>query len=130
MMEHGKARENTPPSRPSNTQPVSQNQLASVIPCPTPIRSMPQSIRPPSQAAGLGNVSAPNQDSAPWVQTEPTASSSLVPAQSSTMVYIVAKFRKELDQMAYDRFGFMPKARTYTKPYPGYFDLQPYPPGY
>ena len=130
MAEQNKARANTPPSRPSDTQPVSHNQLASVIPCPTPIRSMPYSLRPPNQAAGVGNMSAPNQDSAPWVQSEPIANSSIVPAQSSTMDDMVAKFRKELDQMAYDRFGFMPKPRTYTKPYPDYFDLQPYPPGY
>ena len=26
--------------------------------------------------------------------------------------------------------GIMPKPRTYIKPYPEYFDLQPYPPGY
>ena len=32
--------------------------------------------------------------------------------------------------MAYDRFGVTLKPRNYTKPYPKYFDLQPYPPGY
>src|SRR4051812_29069233 len=100
---------------------MSQNQLASVIPGPTPIRNMPYSIRPPCQEAGVGSISVTNQDSPPWLQTEPTTSSSLVPTQSPTMDDIVAKFTKELDQMAYDRFGFMPKHRTYTKPYPDYF---------
>ena len=48
MTEHNKARENTPPSRPSDVQPMSQNrenQLTSIIPCPTPIQSAPYSAR-------------------------------------------------------------------------------------
>jgi hypothetical protein len=64
------------------------------------------------------------------VQAGPTTSSSVVPAQSATMDDMMAKFRRELDQIAYDKFRVMPKHRTYVKPYPEYFDLQPYPPGY
>ena len=135
MTEHSKARENTP-GRPSDTQPMSQNrenQITSVIPCPTPIQSAPYSARQPSQVVGPGSLPAlpaASHNSAPWMQTAPMANSSLVSAQPPTMEEIAAKFKRELDQMAYERFGFMPKQRNYTKPYPEYFDMQPYPPGY
>src|SRR5664279_1400002 len=101
-----------------------------MLPCPTPIQSVPYSTRQLSQVVRLGGESAPNQNSAPWVQAGPTTSSSLVPAQSANLDDIMAKFRRELDQMAHDKFGVMPKHRTYTKPYPEYFYLHPYPPGY
>ena len=40
------------------------------------------------------------------------------------------KFRRDLDQMVFEKYGIMPKNRVYTKPYPEYFDALPYPPGY
>ena len=72
----------------------------------------------------------PNSDSAPWMQAGPVANSSPVPTQPANMDDLVVEFMKKLDQLAYEKFGVMPKHRTYVKPYPEYFDLQPYPPGY
>ena len=133
VTKHSKDRENIPPSRPSDIQPVSQNrenQITSVIPCPTPIQSAPYSARQLSQAVSMGSLLAPSHNSAPWMQAAPMASSSPALAQPSTIEDIASKFRRELDQIAYERFGFMPKPINYTKPYPEYLDLQPYPPGY
>ena len=106
------------------------NRLMPMLPSPTPIQSMPYSARQPDQAVRFGDEPAPTQNSALWAQAAPMTNSAPVPAQSSNLDDIMAKFRRELDQMAYDRFGVMPKRRIYTKPYPEYFDLQPYPPGY
>ena len=117
-----------------NTQPMSpyrENRLVNALPCLTPIQS---SSYPTGQAGPtvrlLGRESMPNSDSSPWMQAGPVANSSPVPAQSANMDDLVVEFRRKLDQLSYDKFGVMPKHRTYVKPYPEYFDLQPYPPGY
>ena len=134
MLEHNTAKKNTAQGQTSDTQPMSpnrENRIVSTLPCPTPIRSSPYPAAqqgPTVQLLGRGSV--PNPDSAPWVQSGPVTDYAPVPSQPSNMEELVVEFNKRLDQITYDKLGFMPKTRTYAKPYPEYFDLPPYPPGY
>ena len=134
MLEHEKAKKNTLQVQPLDRQPIGQvreNQLVSSIPCSTPIQSLPNPVSRPGQAVRLfGQESLPNRSSTCLTQANPATNSSLVPAKSANMDDLMAEFKRKLDQIAYDKLGVMPKHRTYIKPYPDYFDLQPYPPGY
>ena len=104
-------------------------QLVNAPPCPTPIQSSSYPTGQTGPAVRLLECgSIPNSDSAPWMQAGPVANSPPVPNQSANMGDLVVEFRKKFDRLAYDKFGVMPKHRTYVKPYPKYFDLQPYPP--
>ena len=64
------------------------------------------------------------------IQSGPVTNHAPGPSQPANMDDLMVEFNKKLDQIAYDRLGVRLKPRTYTKPYPEYFDLQPYPPGY
>src|SRR6266542_4492741 len=128
-------------SAPSNDTPVSpyfshNNQLVSVLPSPSPIRSAPYSAAPPSRASyPLGVAIVPNHSSVPMTQANFMANApttSAPPVTSSRSDERMEIFRAEMQKMFYDNFGIKPKpgSRIYQKPYPKYFDYVPYPQGY
>ena len=49
---------------------------------------------------------------------------------SSTLEQRLAKFREDLDQVFFEKYGVKIASRVYHKPYPEYFDAMPYPQGY
>jgi hypothetical protein len=123
MTEHATAKKNTPPNWPSENQLVSRNRDNQLVSWPT---------RQPTQVVcPLGSEPALNQGSVLWAQDGPMANSSLVPTDpSANPDDPMEKFRRELDQIVYEKFGVTPKNTVYTQPYPEYFDKLPYPPSY
>ena len=131
VLELEKAKKNTTQNQTSDIPPMSpnrENRIVGALPCPTPIRSSPYPAGPAVQIPGREPM--PNVNSAPWMQSGPVTNHAPGPSQPANMDDLMVEFNKKLDQIAYDRLGVRLKPRTYTKPYPEYFDLQPYPPGY
>ena len=133
ILERDKAKENTPLNCSSELQPMSQsqdNRLMPMFTSPAPIQSIPYSARQPDQVEYSGDETAPVQNPALWVQAAPMTNPSAEPTQLRTRDDLTAQLRREFEQMAYEKLGITLKPRNYTKPYPEYFDLTPYPPGY
>jgi hypothetical protein len=64
----------------------------------------------------------------PNIGSAPVANPPLV--RPSTLEETLAKFRKDLDQSFFEKYGVKAASRVYHKPYPEYFDALPYPQGY
>ena len=131
VQELEKAKKNTTQNQTSVIPPMSpnrENRIVNALPCPTPIRTAPYSAGPAVQFPSREPM--PNLNSAPWIQSGPAINHAPGPSQPTNIDDLMVEFNKKLEQVAYDRLGVRLKPRTYTKPYPDYFDLQPYPPGY
>jgi hypothetical protein len=129
LLEMDSARKNIPPPKPSVSYvPIDSSHIqgAQLVAAPeyhTPIRSIPYSATLPNSGVRFSNSGA-----VPNIGSAPVANPPLV--RPSTLEETLAKFREDLDQSFFEKYGFKAASRVYHKPYPEYFDALPYPQGY
>lgn len=120
LLEKESAKNILPWVEPSANLSLSQNnQLATTLQCPGPIQGVHYTAGPLSQAIHYSNLDmAPNSGLAPMLQATPMASSSLVlmPSQSASMDDMMNKFKRELEQLFYEKYGIEPRNKVYQKP--------------